>query len=72
MSDKFYKCPYCDAKFSRSTIGNHIELNHEELVPKGMTANQVGFNTLCFPPKEPAGTMAGTERYCDFTPDGVQ
>lgn len=46
MSDKFYKCPYCDAKFSRSAIGNHIELNHEELVPKGMTANQVGFNTV--------------------------
>ena len=46
MSDKFYKCPYCDAKFTRSTIGNHIELNHEELVPKGMTANQVGFNTV--------------------------
>ena len=46
MSDKFYKCPYCDAKFSRSAIGNHIELNHEELIPKGMTANQVGFNTV--------------------------
>ena len=46
MSDKFYKCPFCNAKFTRSTIGNHIELNHEELVPKGMTANQVGFNTV--------------------------
>lgn len=46
MSDKFYKCPYCDAKLARWAVGNHIELNHEELVPKGMTANQVGFNTV--------------------------
>ena len=29
MSDKFYKYPYCDSKFTRSTIVNHIELNHE-------------------------------------------
>lgn len=46
MSDKFYKCPYCDAKLARWAVGNHIELNHEELVPKGMTANQVGFNSV--------------------------
>lgn len=44
MSDKLYKCPYCDARLARWAIGNHIELKHEELVPKGMTANQVGFN----------------------------
>ena len=46
MSDKFYKCPYCDTKLARWAVGNHIELNHEELVPKGMTANQVGFNSV--------------------------
>ena len=44
MSDKLYKCPYCDARLARWAVGNHIELKHEELVPKGMTANQVGFN----------------------------
>ena len=46
MSTKTYKCPFCSYRATRENLGSHIEEEHEECIPKGMTANQIVFNTV--------------------------
>jgi hypothetical protein len=46
MSTKTYKCPFCSYRATRENLGSHIEEEHEECIPKGMTANQIVFNTI--------------------------
>ena len=43
---KKYKCPYCDDRFERAKLANHIEKKHNELIPQGYTASRVAFNTM--------------------------
>lgn len=43
---KKYKCPYCEIRDTRVNLVSHILDNHEELIPKGYTANRVVFNTV--------------------------
>lgn len=46
MSGKTYKCPFCSERATRDDLGRHIEEEHDECIPKGMTANQIVFNTI--------------------------
>lgn len=43
---KRYKCPYCDERFERASLSNHIEKEHQELIPQGYTASRIAFNTM--------------------------
>ncbi len=41
-----YKCPYCDNKYTRVKLAPHIQDIHQDLIPDGMTALQIAFNTV--------------------------
>ena len=41
-----YKCPYCDARGTRDDLLNHIEEDHEDLIPQGYTPARVLFNSI--------------------------
>lgn len=43
---KKYKCPYCEKRLPRTKLADHIEKEHEDLIPKGYTSNRVAFNTI--------------------------
>ena len=43
---KKYKCPYCDERFERAKLADHIEKKHNEMIPEGYTASRVAFNTM--------------------------
>ena len=53
--ERKYKCPYCEKKFTRKTMPPHIQNTHEDLIPEGMTALQITFNTVNNK-KEPYGS----------------
>lgn len=44
--NKKYKCPYCDYRFEREKLPNHIEKYHSELIPEGYTPSRVAFNAI--------------------------
>lgn len=39
-----YKCPYCEKRFTRENLVNHIEEEHYDLIPKGFTPFRLVFN----------------------------
>lgn len=41
-----YKCPYCDFKASRMDLVDHVEKEHNELIPEDHTAAQVIFDSI--------------------------
>ena len=41
-----YKCPFCEEKYDRENLADHIEKKHKELIPQGYTATRVAFNTI--------------------------
>lgn len=41
-----YKCPFCEEKYDRERLSDHIEKKHKELIPEGYTATRVAFNTI--------------------------
>lgn len=41
-----YKCPYCDAKLSRSELVNHIDKRHEDMIPENYSANRVVYDYI--------------------------
>lgn len=45
-NNKKYKCPYCEKRLTRVDMVTHIENLHEDMIPKGYTANRVVFNTV--------------------------
>ena len=45
-SKRKYKCPYCDERYDREKLIDHIEKKHEELIPEGYTAARVVFNMI--------------------------
>ena len=46
MSEKKYKCPYCDNKYTRNKLIDHVEDKHEDLIPENQTPTQVVFNSI--------------------------
>lgn len=43
---KKYKCPYCDYRNYRPELIDHVEEEHEEMIPKGYTPSRVVYNTI--------------------------
>ena len=43
---KKYKCPYCDKRFTRMDLVNHIDKKHSDMVPKDYTSTRVVFNMI--------------------------
>lgn len=43
---KRYKCPYCDERFERDKLIDHVEDKHEDLIPENHTPTQVVFNSI--------------------------
>lgn len=41
---KRYKCPYCDKRDYKSELVDHIEKEHEDMIPEGYTAARIVFN----------------------------
>lgn len=39
-----YKCMYCDERYTRQDLVNHVEENHEDEIPEGFTAFRLVFN----------------------------
>lgn len=46
MSEKKYKCPYCDERHDRNKLIDHVEDVHEDLIPENQTPTQVVFNSI--------------------------
>lgn len=52
MSDKVYKstrkyhCPFCDVKLPRMELIDHIEKDHEELIPENYTPTRVVYDSI--------------------------
>ena len=43
---KKYKCPYCEKRLTRSDLVTHIEMEHQDMIPRDYTATRVVFNTI--------------------------
>lgn len=43
---KKYKCPYCDYRDYRPELIDHVEEEHEEMIPKGYTPSRVVYNAV--------------------------
>lgn len=43
---KRYKCPYCDFRAERDKLIDHVEDEHEDLIPENQTPTQVVFNSI--------------------------
>ena len=41
-----YQCPYCNEKYDRIKLVDHIEKKHSEFIPKDFTASRIVFNTV--------------------------
>lgn len=43
---KKYKCPYCNNKYIRKDLINHIDKTHEELIPDGFVSAQIVYDLV--------------------------
>lgn len=41
-----YQCKFCNNKYTRAQLPSHIQSEHAELIPEGMTALQIAFNIV--------------------------
>lgn len=41
---KKYKCPYCEGRYIRKDLIDHIDKKHEEMIPDGFTSSQIVFD----------------------------
>ena len=41
-----YKCPYCEKRLERKPLIDHIDKEHEEMIPDGYTAARVVYNMV--------------------------
>ena len=46
MAEKKYKCPYCEARKTRSELSTHIEEKHFDMIPQGYSPYRVAFNDI--------------------------
>ena len=46
MSDRKYKCPFCETKLPRNALITHITKYHKELISEGKTPAQLVFNVI--------------------------
>ena len=45
-SARKYKCPYCDIRMTRADLINHVEEEHDMMIPEGYTANRVIYDSI--------------------------
>lgn len=45
-SKRKYKCPFCDKKYSRVELVNHIDNDHKDMISKDYTAARIVFNLV--------------------------
>ena len=45
-TDRTFKCPYCNERFTRVKLIDHIEDEHEDMIPQNYTAARVVFNMI--------------------------
>ena len=45
-NSKKYKCPYCDYRNFRSNLIDHVEDDHEDMIPKNYTPARVVYNSI--------------------------
>ena len=43
---KTYKCPYCDDRFIRKKLVDHIDKKHEEMIPEGYDSARIVFDLV--------------------------
>ena len=43
---KTYKCQYCEKRFIRKDLINHIKNKHEEMIPEGFSASRLVYNQI--------------------------
>ena len=41
-----YKCPYCDFRAQRADLVDHVEKDHQELLPEGYTAARAVYDFI--------------------------
>ena len=46
MSERKYKCPFCNLRDTKLRLINHVEKKHEHLIPEGYTAARTVFNGM--------------------------
>jgi transposase-like protein len=39
-----FKCPYCEKRFTRDKLSDHIEDKHEDMIPEGFTPLRLTYN----------------------------
>ena len=44
--DKLYKCPFCDIKFNKSDLIDHVSDKHDDLIPKDYSAFRVVYDNI--------------------------
>ena len=45
-TNKYFKCPYCDKKFTREDLCRHLEKKHLDELPEGFTPLRVTFHVV--------------------------
>jgi len=45
-SNKRYKCPYCEERYFRGDLIEHVEKEHEALIPEGYDATRVVYDSI--------------------------
>lgn len=45
-SNRKYNCPFCNCRYLRGELVNHVSEDHEEMIPEGFTAARVVYNYL--------------------------
>lgn len=45
-NNRKYKCPYCEARLKKDKLIDHIDKNHQDLIPKDYTAARIVFNII--------------------------
>ena len=45
-NSKRYKCPYCEYRNYRSELINHVDEEHDDMIPKDYTAARIVYNTI--------------------------
>lgn len=44
--EKRFKCPYCELRLERAKLIDHIEKDHEDMIPEGYSATRIVFNVI--------------------------
>ena len=45
-TNKYFKCPYCEKKFTREALCRHLESKHMSELPEGFTPLRVTFHVV--------------------------